>query len=209
MLKFKVSEGCGPSRDLRRIHSLPFPASGSCLHSLAQGPFLWLQSQAVWCHPLCPWLWHPTSLISILRWHWVHCMMQGGLPLRVLNPITFAKSPSAIWGSILTDSGVRIWAVAGQSWFCLPHFCYGIKPSLFSHHIFSLPVWKPLKTFKQVIVIVLDSSCLLDDGPRILDTSNVPLGLTGWWLISLAFGVRRACVWLSKSLSATSRGAGT
>ena len=149
MLKFKVSEGCGPSRDLRG-ESIP------CLFQLLEAACI-------------PWSRVPSSVFRARLYGVIHSLPGFDIPrlsykypamalgplhdtrwsphLRVLNPITFAKSPSAIWGSILTDSGVRMWAAVGQSWFCLPHLCYGIKPSLFSitisfHYLFESSSWR-------------------------------------------------------------------
>ena len=98
MLKFKVSEGCGPSRDLRG-ESIP------CLFQLLEAACI-------------PWPRVPSSVFRARLYGVIHSLPGFDIPrlsykypamalgplhdtrwsphLRVLNPITFAKSPSAV-----------------------------------------------------------------------------------------------------------------
>lgn len=78
------------------------------------------------------------SLISILRWHWVHCMMQGGLPTQGPEPNHICKvpfcnlreHPPEFWGEDMGSRGaVLILSTAFLLWNKNPP--YSVSPYLF------------------------------------------------------------------------------
>ena len=52
-LKSRCQRGCAPSRGCREIHSLPFPASAGCWHSLLMGLTPISASVSTWPSPPC------------------------------------------------------------------------------------------------------------------------------------------------------------
>ena len=151
MLKFKVSGGCGPSRDLRG-ESIP------CLFQLLEAaciawprvPSSVFKASCTVSSTLSLALTPCVSLMRILQWRWVHCIVQGGLP----TSGSWAQSHLQIPFCHLRERPHRFWDEDVDS-----HGAVLILPTtsllwnkalpVQFHHIFSLPVWKFLsKTFQ-------------------------------------------------------------